>query len=235
MHDRTEQDRISLMRYAFQAMGIFAICSQGRQTPASSMLHRLQQLPLLRLLIQQICIGAILLDDHRYREHQRRPVQLILILLAIEAVPQVHGPGDEEVSTNAGADVPGPVSATIPPQLHKQQFKTYHHPCPSNNMPHGNPSSLLHLRRLPQYLLSIFQIKNAPRNNVSPYPTINHISFNILVSLASTLFCSASSSALTFPPERARACFAFRRFRLGLRCSSCTIMARMRRVAVSRA
>ena len=63
---------------------------------------------------------------------------------------------------------------------------TYHHPWPSNSIPHGSPICLLQTLSFEQYTLSKLQMKNPPRNDVRPNPIIAHIIPRIFLSLLSS-------------------------------------------------
>lgn len=65
------------------------------------------------------------------------------------------------------------------------EMATYHHPCPSRRIPHGNPMLRLQTRRVEQYLMSSPQSPKPPRKILSPRPTINHISLRMALSLYS--------------------------------------------------
>lgn len=64
---------------------------------------------LLRVTVRRVPVGKLWLllsHNRRQRRPDRAPVQLVLVLLAVEAVSQPDAPYDVEVSAGAGHDVP---------------------------------------------------------------------------------------------------------------------------------
>lgn len=71
------------------------------------------------------------------------PIEHELILSPVETVAKEHSPYEVEVRSDAGHQMPWtcqqqPISITIDFHLH--------HPCPSNKIPHGNPTLYLQRR-----------------------------------------------------------------------------------------
>ena len=114
----------------------------------------------------------------RYRE-PTRPVQLILVLSAVKAVAEPDTP-DLSIIPSAyythNSDKPAAFSASLTIYIYAPNpVIKCHHPCPSNNIPHGNPSSCLHLLNFEQYTLSRFQIPNPPKKTDRPTAISIHI------------------------------------------------------------
>lgn len=101
--------------------------------------------------------------------------------------------------------------AVIELNAKKHSKFTYHQPWPSRNIPQGNPISCLQRRIVPQYLMSNAQIPNPPRKIERPMATINHISFNIRVSLCAF----AKRSDFDNPPTGFCGAVAYFRFNDG--------------------
>lgn len=106
---------------------------KGRSVNTSRNSQDSYQLSPCWLLSQQIRIWPVLLDDHGYREDQARPIQLILILLVVQAVPKIHGPIDHEIRAHAGHYVPGRWSAQINKSRMKARRLTTNHVPPAES------------------------------------------------------------------------------------------------------